>query len=257
MLNFESLDLRYIPFPIGVSHNVMDPSLYQDLVKHWPEQKLFQYKESLGHKYSLSELNNAENYHAFINSSPVYKKLYDWVKSDDFIYGMVDHLASRNVDLGYRKVSTAAKMKSALRDIRYNKRWPRYQSDLSARFEFSMLPVDGGSIRPHTDAPQKIITVVLSIIDEAEWSKDFGGGTQIVWPKDESKTFNARNAYLDFDKVDVLDEYTFDPNQALLFVKTFNSWHSVLPMESKGQLKMRKTLTVNIEDPDLMPILDY
>lgn len=257
MINFESLDLRYNPFPIGVAQNVMDPKFYKDLVAQWPAQELFQYKESLGDKYSLSEVNNPKNYHSFINSTPAYKKLHDWVKSDTFIYALVEYLATRNIDLGYRKIPTANKIKSALRDIRYNKRWPRFPSDLSARFEFSMLPIDGGSIRPHTDAAQKIITVVLSIIDEDEWPSEVGGGTQIVWPKDNSKSFNPKNAYLDFDEVDVLDEYAFDPNQALLFIKTFNSWHTVMPMRGKGRPEMRKTLTINIEDPDLTAVLDY
>lgn len=257
MINIESLNLRYKPFPIGVAQNVMDPSFYKDLVSQWPAQNLFQYKDSLGDKYSLSEVNNPDNYQAFINSTPAYKKLHDSIKSAAFIYGLIDYLASRNIDLGYRQVPTANKIKSALRDIRYNKRWPRYKQDLSARFEFSMLPVDGGSIRPHTDAPQKIITIVLSIIDENEWPSDVGGGTQIVWPKDETKSFNRKNAYMDFSDVDVLDEYAFDPNQALLFVKTFNSWHTVLPMRGKGRTEMRKTLTINIEDPDLAAVLDY
>lgn len=257
MIDFENLDLRYSPFPIGVAQNVMDPGFYRDLVTQWPSQDLFQYKDSLGDKYSLSEVNNPGNYRAFINNTPAYRKLHDWVKSDGFIYGLVDQLAASGINLGYRKLPTATKLKVALRDIRHNKRWPRYPSDLSARFEFSMLPVDGGSIRPHTDAPQKIITVVLSIIDEDEWPTDVGGGTQIVWPKDETKSFNAKNAYLGFDEVDVLDEYPFDPNQALLFVKTFNSWHTVMPMRGKGRSEMRKTLTINIEDPDLAAILDY
>jgi hypothetical protein len=45
----------------------------------------------------------------------------------------------------------------------------------------------------------------------------------------------------------VLDTYPFTPNQAVVFVKTFNSWHSVRPMQGIGSPAMRKTLTINIE----------
>jgi hypothetical protein len=30
--------------------------------------------------------------------------------------------------------------------------------------------------------------------------------------------------------MDVIDTFEFTPNQAVMFVKTFNSWHSVRPM---------------------------
>jgi hypothetical protein len=33
----------------------------------------------------------------------------------------------------------------------------------------------------------------------------------------------------------------------VVFVKTFNSWHSVRPMTGSGSALMRKTLTINIE----------
>jgi hypothetical protein len=45
----------------------------------------------------------------------------------------------------------------------------------------------------------------------------------------------------------VLDTFEFTPNQVVLFVKTFNSWHSVRPMTANGSSLMRKTLTSNIE----------
>jgi hypothetical protein len=32
-----------------------------------------------------------------------------------------------------------------------------------------------------------------------------------------------------------------------MFVKTFNSWHSVRPMTGAGSEAMRRTLTINIE----------
>ncbi len=47
--------------------------------------------------------------------------------------------------------------------------------------------------------------------------------------------------------MNVLDTFEFTPNQAVVFVKTFNSWHSVRPMQGNGSTAMRKTLTINIE----------
>ena len=47
--------------------------------------------------------------------------------------------------------------------------------------------------------------------------------------------------------MNVIDTYEFSPNQAVMFIKTFNSWHSVRPMTGKGTDAMRRTLTINIE----------
>ena len=49
------------------------------------------------------------------------------------------------------------------------------------------------------------------------------------------------------EDMDVLHTFEFVPNQSLIFVKTFNSWHSVTPMSGAGSDAMRKTLTINIE----------
>jgi hypothetical protein len=47
--------------------------------------------------------------------------------------------------------------------------------------------------------------------------------------------------------MEVLHTYPFQPNQVIVFVKTFNSWHSVRPMTGTGSKHLRKTLTINIE----------
>src|SRR3546814_9097692 len=92
------------------------------------------------------------------------------------------------------------------------------------------MPVTGGSIRPHTDAVSKAVTMVIPMLREGEWKAEYGGGTSVVWPKDRSRSFNLVNGYLDFDEVDCLKTYPFEANQCLVFVKTYNSWHAVWPM---------------------------
>jgi hypothetical protein len=49
--------------------------------------------------------------------------------------------------------------------------------------------------------------------------------------------------------MEILDAFPFEPNQAVVFVKTFNSWDSVRPMAGSGTDAMRRTLTINIETP--------
>jgi hypothetical protein len=47
----------------------------------------------------------------------------------------------------------------------------------------------------------------------------------------------------------LLDSYAFRPNQAIIFIKTYNSWHSVSPIAGTDPKVLRRTLTINIEKP--------
>ena len=94
------------------------------------------------------------------------------------------------------------------------------------------MPVTGGSIRPHTDAVSKVVTMVIPMLHEGEWKEEYGGGTSVVWPKDRTRSFN---------------QVPFEPNQCLVFVKTYDSWHAVWPMTGNDPTILRRTLTINIE----------
>jgi hypothetical protein len=126
-------------------------------------------------------------------------------------------------------------------------RYPNLPPGHEGRFEFSMLPVDGGYILPHTDMPKKLVSFVVPIFEDGEWDRAFGGGTDINCAKDPRHAFNRLNEKLSFDDTEVLHSYPFAANQCLVFIKTFNSLHSVRPMTGTGSTAMRRSLTVNIE----------
>jgi hypothetical protein len=93
----------------------------------------------------------------------------------------------------------------------------------------------------------KIVTFVVSILKEAEWKPAFGGGTDVNRPTNPRLWYNDMNRLADFEEMEVLHTYEFTSNQAVIFVKTANSWHSVRPMTDKGSNVLRRTLTINIE----------
>ena len=57
---------------------------------------------------------------------------------------------------------------------------------------------------------------------------------------------NRTNKRLAFDQVEVLTTIPFRPNQALIVVRSDNSWHSIAPMRGTGSTLMRKTVNINI-----------
>lgn len=246
-LSYDHLQLRYEPFPIGLAKPVLDPAAYETLVADYPPLELFQYMPKVGKKYSLSEKNNPDKYKAWIAEHPKWREFHDWVKSREFIAGVLAALKDRGVDLGLKPSVGFGKR---LRKLAMNlARGELSAGDpgLTARFEFSMLPADGGSVIPHTDSPGKVITLVVSMMKHGEWDPAFGGGTAINRPRDPRLYYNELNRQAGFDEMETLETFPFEPNQAVIFVKTFNSWHSVLPMQGGGSPTMRKTLTINIE----------
>ena len=247
MFSYENLRFRYEPFPIGLAKPVMEDGLYQQLVAAYPTRDMFGDLSKVGYKYSLSEKYNRHQYHDLIRSVPVWNELHRWLKSDDFLRGVLSALDERNLELGYKVMSPAERFARRLGKIARGRLCDRINS-LKTRFEFSMLPVDGGHVLPHTDSPGKIVTLIVSILEEGEWDPSYGGGTDLNRPREERLMFNRLNKQAGFEDMDVIDTYSFTPNQIVMFVRTFNSWHSVRPMTGEGSDAMRRTLTINIEE---------
>jgi len=247
---FENLEFRYDPFPIGIAKPLMDDSLYRQFVDHFPSLERFAFYSEMGkygNKYTLSEKEQPKVFRQYVKNDPVWKEFYQWIKSNEFVYGVMDTLGDHHIDLGY-------KYRSPLK--RFVKRTKGYFSGsihpstakLRARFEFSALPVVQGHLPPHTDAPTKIATIIVSMLDNDEWPLEFGGGTDVNKPKDVIRYgYNYLNEMAEFDDMDIIHTYDFSPNQGIIFVKTFNSWHSVRPINGAGSKQLRKTLTINIE----------
>lgn len=245
---YDHVDFRYDPFPIGLARPFLDDGLYGELVKNFPSVDTFESFEKMGkkgRKFTLSEKENEKNYLNYVNSSPLWRELYKWIKSDDFVYGALDMLRGVDIDLGYERIAPAKRLARRVKTAVTARVSPR-DVPLRARFEFSALPADGGSVIPHTDAPGKIITFVISMTQPGEWEPGWGGGTDVNRPKSTTLAFNQMNALADFEDMEVLSTYEFTPNQAVIFVKTFNSWHSVRPMTGPPGV-LRRTLTINIE----------
>lgn len=246
MLNFDLLELRYRPYPIGHIRPAMAEDVYGECLRNFPETSLFEYVGEVGNKLSLSEKYASNNFRNLIQEKPVWRSLHGWIKSREFIESAFEALRERNVDLGYRSSNTAQRVIGGLRSI-WRGRGRR--ADLyTSRFEFSMLPAAGGSVLPHTDNPEKVITIVISMVGDDEWSAEFGGGTDILEPRDEKLSFDRLNDRRpEYAELDILHTYTFQPNQAVVFAKTFNSWHGVRPMTGPNGELMRRSLTINIE----------
>ncbi|MBL68068.1 MAG: hypothetical protein CMO74_09505 [Verrucomicrobiales bacterium] len=245
MFNLQNAQFDYEPYPVCFIPGVLEPALYQELAETYPGRDLFQFSRNIGVKYSLSEINNREKYNRFLDQNAGWRRFYEGVKCRAFVEQICSFLKEHHIDLRLEEFKYT-------RSPRVRRRGPIRRAMntqvIRSRFEFSAMPAEGGGIRPHTDAPTKLVTLVLSFVQEGEWEEAaWGGGTSVVVPKDRSRIYNHHNRFMKFDETEVLKTYPFTPNQCLLFIKTYNSWHSVQPMTGPGTA-LRKTLTINIEN---------
>ena len=246
MLNFDSVEFDIEPYPIGIARNALPTDLYEELIETFPDVERFVSKDFNGVKYSLSQRNNKREYLAHVRKNAAWRRFHDYIKSDDYIADTMAMLKAQQIDLGLGNTALRERISKRFKAFKKGSPQPHF-STLRSRFEFSAMPVTGGSIRPHTDHPAKVVTMVIPILAEGEWNPAYGGGTSIVWPKDRRRVYNFTNEYMDFDEVECVKTFPFEPNQCLIFVKTHNSWHAVWPMTGNDQHVLRKTLTINIE----------
>lgn len=222
MLIFNNTKISHDPYPVGTAKNILPHDLYNLMVDRFPSEKIFHYlggDKSGYNKYSLSERNNPGEYKEFVRSDWLWLGFYSYIKSVYFVNQVISVLIEKGI------------------------KFPK-GGTYSSRFEFSSLPADGGFIRAHTDIPSKIITLVVGMDKVGSWNNSWGGGTDILCPKDPTKHLVDYNAELtEFNKVNTLEH---EPNEAVIFVKTNNSWHSVGPIQGPKGV-MRRTLTINIE----------
>lgn len=248
MFNYSAADARYEPYPLVVLRPSLDAKAYDELCDNFPDISLFGPIRGYEYKLSLSEKFAADNYHRFIRENRPWNRFHAWLKSDEFIVKTVEFLKQRNIDLDIDKClePTSKRIGRALGEIGHG-RFPSTSPRLRSRFEFSVLKADGGEVAPHTDTPKKIITLVQTMIKDGEWNPEFGGGLDVNRATDTKYAFNWKNKMVPWDKIEVLDTIPFVPNQCTVFVKTFNSLHSVRKMKEAGSKALRKTVTIVIE----------
>lgn len=246
--SYDNLRFRYEPFPIGIARPLMDETIYKELLATYPPMDLFESYMEYGKdaiKYALTEKLNAKRYYQFIRSTPIWRDFHTWITRGNFVREALAVLRQHNIDLDCEYQDRAQRIMERLNNLRKG-RLCSHQPPLMARFEFSALPANGGMVVPHTDARRKLVTFVVSMVRDGEWDLRYGGGLNLNRPRDTRLNYNQVNRHASFDEMEVIDTYEFMPNQAVVFIKTFNSWHSVRPMTGVDSTAFRKTLTINI-----------
>lgn len=255
-MNLKNASVDFLPFPVMVIPDIFEFSLYSELIATLPEANLLIAKNSLGKKLSLSTINNPTAFSKFIETNSKWSMFSKFVTSRNFIIQIVEVLKLHGIDLGIEIVRGGSSIESLRLKIDQslgrltaaNRVVTLGSRPLSTRWEISFIPADGGFLLPHTDAPRKIVTLVVPMTEKNSWNSSWGGGTEILVPLNEEDSYNFQNRQSDFSSFKTVICHEFIPNRGLLFVKTHNSWHGVRPIDGPPNF-WRRSLTINIEIP--------
>ena len=249
MLTFANAQMRYDPYPLAIINPAMDRNAYAELVDNFPHISLFGKLSKFDYKVSLSEKFNPSNYHQFIAANKPWNKFHSWVKSDDFIRQVGGFLKSRSIDLG-------------LED--YTRSFGERVGDLVKRLARGRLPSLGQRLEElfRVFRPQGGRRRGGASYGRPSQDRDAGHDNDQGWRMappisavDLISTvrpmmpinLTGRIQIVPWDKIEVVETVPFVPNQCMIFVKTFNSLHSVKPMRGKGSEALRKSVTIVLE----------
>ena len=252
MINLEKSNFFIDPYTHCVFENIFSENDYKDLVNNFPNiDEMVKMedpkKNNKFNKYQLSSRNHHKKFRNFLKKNTFCKKISDYLLSDSFLEYLIDVLKKNNIEFGIpiRKKSKTREIFDFLKKI-----IPGYfikpKEILSVVLEFSSIPIVGGFLKPHSDGPSKLASIVIPIRDQ-QWDDKYKGGTNLLKPNDENKTFNMVNKTLEFEETSILKTIEFKKNQMLVFPKAYNSLHSVGPLKGSDEKYFRKSLTLNIE----------
>jgi hypothetical protein len=252
MINLKNITFDYEPFPHGICKNIIDEDIYQKLVDEFPKIEFLKKTSDKNNinkfnKYSLSSNLEKKEFFSVLNGRDILKKFINYLLSREFKKYLIEILYNNNINFGIK-----------VEELNFKKRFKNFLYNISPNFlvkqeqefeinvEFSSIPFKNGMIKPHTDSQYKFASIVIPIVDK-NWVDNFNGGTNFLKPKNNEKTFNYLNNTLEFNETELIKIIPFERNQFLIFLKTFNSLHSVGPMTGYDENKFRNSLTLTLE----------
>jgi hypothetical protein len=226
LISLDAGQFGYEPYPIIALEQMIDRRVCDEMLSQWPPQHFFRYRRELGSTYALSDESNGTNYEWYIANTPLWRDFHAHVTSPAFVQYVLDTLSGGQIVTGYRA------------------------EQLMPRLEFSMIAAEGGHVMPHTDPPQRVVTIEIYMVGQGEWDPAWGGGTAMLKPTDIKQNYNFMNEPARFEQMTCLQTFPYLSGHGVMLVKTFNSHRAIYPMTGPART-LRRCLTITLDDPNL------
>ena len=204
-------------------------------------------RENKDLKFTINSFN--PEYKKYIISNPVLKQLHKEIVSEEFMNYLFQNL---NFDILTSKIHYFPHFVKLLKfkQLEYERLKKYSLNDLismkkkiNIQIEFSWMQSNSLLI-PHTDAPNKLLSLMLYFPDDdsSEWENI---GTT-YW---DYRRNNYENIYSEIDIIQsdakILHQNKFEGKKLFGFIKNHRSWHSV-PKLILPKYKYRKSININL-----------
>ena len=235
-------EIRTKPFCFFHIDNYLPDALYESLRESFPDEST--YDSDGSGKLGFRSSDEPDDFERFCAQNPDWQRLLDFFRSDEFV-----------LDAG----RTMAPSLIAARDWKARRRWHNYsegeipasrlsyllEEPVRTTFQISQLP-NGAEVIPHTDAPRKLISLMLYFRDE-DWEEASGGATVFFEPRDAERARQwSPTERIPFSELNEIGSCGFARNRLAGFVRSENSFHGVHPIVSPAG-QTRRALLVNIK----------
>ena len=235
------------PYPIFSINDFLDYKLYQNLNQNFPDINLFQKTDNL--KYSLDSYS--QNYKNLCSSNFAMRDFHEKILSKDFLL-----LFYKKFYIYFLK-SRAEDPKNFLRLLRFPKLHLKENDEknykdlffqkIKIKIQYSIIK-NGGSIVPHTDSIDKLLSLMLYFPDNSNKINESQNNLGTTFWKSKIKNFDNKhiksNQDYFFSNSEKLYKTEFKENCLYGFIRNSLSWHSVEEINVKDHFQ-RRSININ------------
>ena len=235
-------EVRTQPFCYFQIDDYLPDLLYRSLRDSFPDGST--YESDGSGKLGFRSSDEPDDFERFCERHPNWQRLLDFFRSDAFVLDVRRALspslvAARNWK-GRRRWRNCSEAETPTSRLRY-----LLEEPVRTTFQISQLP-NGAEVVPHTDAPRKLVSLMLYFRDD-EWEDAFGGGTVFFEPRDaeRARDWNPTDR-IPFSELEEIGSCGFARNRLAGFVRSQNSYHGVRRIEGPPGAS-RRALLINIK----------
>jgi len=242
LLSKRRIHMTTDPFCFFYIDDFLPADLYEALLDDYPDESNYRFNSEGKMGFRSSE--DPEAVDRYCDAHPDWRKLTDFFGSDAFLEDARQTFAQpllRARGLAARRPWINCTRRAVPRN------WLRYQLQEPVRttFQFSMLPRDAAVV-PHSDAPRKLVSLLLYFRDR-DWQDAWGGGTEFYVPLDPERARRwGPTDRIPFDEFKPIGTTPFSGNRLAGFVRSADSYHGVPPLACPPG-RTRKALLINLK----------
>lgn len=235
-------EVRTHPFCYFAIDDYLPDALYRSLRESFPDGST--YESDGSGKLGFRSSEEPDDFERFCEENRDWKQLLEFFRSDAFVVDAGRALAPSLVAArgwkGRRRWKNCSNTDSPTHRLHYVLEEP-----VRTTFQISQLP-SGAEVVPHSDAPRKLISLMLYFRDD-DWKDAQGGGTVFFEPKDPARAKHWKPTdRIPFSELTEIGRCGFARNRLAGFVRSSNSYHGVRRIEGPDSAS-RRALLVNIK----------